>query len=235
MNSNHGSTPIYKFIRLVGAPFRFQVVGLENVQDDGPAIYVCNHLGSIGPIEAILSLPVRCYPWVIGEMTDPQRAPGYLYDDLVHPTWGLNGRFGMLVSTLVSRIAVGLLNGLGSISVDTTRNRTVAGLRRSLALLAEGENLLIFPEDPSQPPDPETQIRPFQCGFIGLCHIHGRDSGSQLPVYPMAVHAKSRMIAVGEALFFENRGDRRQASGRLHHCVSELYRTLEIEFLRGGR
>ena len=56
---------LYKVVRFLGSPFVYHCIGLENIQGRGPAIYVANHLVSVGPVEIILSLPVRLYPWVI--------------------------------------------------------------------------------------------------------------------------------------------------------------------------
>lgn len=224
MNNND---TFYKLVRLAGTPFRYRTVGQEHIQSDGPAIYVANHLGSVGPVQVILSVPVRLYPWVIGEMTDFQRAPRYLYDDFVHPAWHLQGRLGAAISKPLSWLAVWIMRGLTAVSVDRNRGRCVDAFHHSLALLAEGKNLLVFPEDATRPPDPETRLHPFLCGFIALCYMHERARGDRLPIYPLAVHPASRTIAVGEAIFFEDNGDRRQdirrTCERLQGKVRELY------------
>lgn len=227
MDDSNKGTGLYKVVRLAGAPFRFHVTGLENVQAEGPAIYVTNHLGSMGPIASILSMPMRLYPWVIGEMTDPKRAPRYMYDDFVRPAWHLNGRIGMAVSTVVSKAAVGLLNGLGSVAVDRNRGPSIDAFHRSLVLLAKGQSLLVFPEDPAEPLDPATQMRPFFCGFVRLCTMYEQATGNQLPLYPVCVYPGTKTITVGRPIFFEKHGDRRQdvigTCRRLFEAVGELY------------
>ena len=82
---------LYRIIRLLGRPFSYRLIGARNMHYHGPAIYVANHLGSIGPIEVILSMPVRFLPWVIAEMADFRRAPDYLCDDFIHSAWRLGG------------------------------------------------------------------------------------------------------------------------------------------------
>ena len=231
MGSNPGDTALYRFVWRAGGAFRYRVVGREQAQDAGPAIYVSNHLDALGPIMSVLSIPVRFHPWVIGEQTDPRRAPRYLYDDFVSPAWHLNGRLGMAVSWALSRITVPLLTGLGCVSVDSTRHETLPAFRRSLELLTAGENLLIFPEEASSPEEPESRLHQFQCGFIGLCSMYERATGDRLPIYPVAVHAGRKAIAVGQPVFHENRGDRHvdvQATcDRLRERVRELYLALE--------
>jgi 1-acyl-sn-glycerol-3-phosphate acyltransferase len=225
------SDNVYNAVRLLGSPFSYRCVGLEHVQGKGPAIYVANHLGATGPIQAILSLPVRLYPWIIAEMADFGRAPRYLYDDFVHPTWRLRGWHGRVVAALVSRIAVWLIRGVGCIAVDRNRGRFMDPFRRSLALLSEGRNLFVLPEDSKAPPDPETGICPFLRGFILLCPLYEALNGDRLPVYPVAVSSRCRVVSVGAPLYYEARGRRRddilRLGGRLEQTVREMYRDLE--------
>jgi hypothetical protein len=222
---------LYRAIRLLRFPFAYRCIGMENVQGDGPAIYVSNHLDSVGPVEVVLSVPVRFYPWVIAEMTDPKRAPRYLYDDFVGPIWGLRERVGVPVATVLSRLTVGLLRGLGCIPVDRNRGRYMGAFRRSLALLEAGKNLLVFPEDPKGPMDPETRMRPFMAGFLLLCSKHARLTGHQLPLYPVAVHRERRVVAIGVPLLASLgghwRADVLQTRDRVQAAVKEMYRSLE--------
>jgi len=211
MNHHTGAPLVYRAFRAFGAPFRFRVMGLENIMSAGPAVYTANHLGSLGPIQAILSVPVRFHPWVIGEMLDPTRAPRYLHDDFVGPELHLNGWVGMAVATTLSWISVRLLSGAGAIAVDSNRGLIGAAFRHSLDLLGDGRNLLVFPEDEAEPADPETGMHPFKCGFAELCAIHQRRTGERLPVYPMAVHPGSRMLAIGKAQFLQDGANHRQA------------------------
>lgn len=210
MDRDGGAPLVYRTFRAFGGPFRFQVSGLEHISCDGPAIYAANHLGALGPIQAILSVPVRFYPWVIGEMIDPARAPRYLYDDFVGPELHVGGIAGMSLATAISWISVRLLRGIGAISIDSNRGRITDGFRRSLELLARGQKLLIFPEDNLAPADPETGMHPLKAGFAQLCTMHRRATGERVPVYPMAIHAGARRIKIGAPMFVEDgRGRRR--------------------------
>ncbi len=221
---------LYRSVRWLGAPLRFNTCGVENILNSGPGIYACNHLASEGPIAVILSLPVRFYTWTIAEMMDLQRAPQYLFDDFVHPVWHLNGWFGKTVSFLVSRVAVRLLTGLGSISVDRSRGGFAGAFQHSLDLLKEGKNLLIFPEDPKGPLDPDLQMRPFMVGYTWLCHLYLKETGQQLPVYPLASYPPERLVCVGEPQYFVTGGDPRReirVFGRQVECkVQRLYQSL---------
>ncbi len=234
MNRAIGSDPVndllYRSVRWLGAPLRFNTCGMENIRNSGPAIYACNHLASEGPIAVILSLPIRFYTWTIAEMLDFRRASQYLFDDFVHPVWHLNGRFGKTVSFLVSRITVRLLTGLGSISVDRSRGGFASAFQHSLDLLKAGKNLLVFPEDPKGPLDPTLQMRPFMAGYTWLCHLYLKESGQPLPVYPLAAYPPKRLVCVGEPEYFVSSGDPRwqiRVFGRHVECkVQLLYQSL---------
>jgi 1-acyl-sn-glycerol-3-phosphate acyltransferase len=224
-----GDSFVYDTARFIGSPFSYDVVGFENITTPGPAIYIANHMGTLGPIETILSVPVRFYPWVIAEMTDFKDAPAYLFNDFVHPVLHLNGRFGMLFSTLLTKISVRLLKAIGSVSIDRFGGMTTDGFRHSLRLLNEGRNLLIFPEDPLLPIDPDSSMRHFMPGFATLCSLFQVDEGSHLPVYPMAVHAASETIAIGKAEVYHSYGRHREAINDFSQVIEVRVRTLYQE------
>ncbi len=229
MNHLAGAPPVYRTIRAIGAPFRFRVSGLDHVRDGGAAVYTANHVGSLGPVQAILSVPVRFYPWIIGEMLDPIRAPRYLYDDFVSRDLRLEGWAGMTVATAISWISVRLLKGAGAIAIDNNRGRIIDGFRRSLELLAEGANVLVFPEDNRGPIDPQTRMYPIKPGFAQLALMHRRATGEQVPVYPMAVHPRARRIAIGSPMVIEGGNGRRS---ELEHACAEL-REQMVDLYRG--
>jgi 1-acyl-sn-glycerol-3-phosphate acyltransferase len=167
-------------------------------------------------------------------MTDIKRSPRYLYDDFVHPDWHLNGRFGMLVSTLLSKITVRMLNSLGCVSVGRTSGWTLEGFRNSLSLLEEGKNLHIFPEDPRLPLDPDTLMCPFMSGFVGLCRMYQDAYGAQLPVYPMAVFPGTETIAIGKPEFYNKQGFRRDDIHNFTRIVEEDVHRLYLGLKHGS-
>jgi len=225
------SNLLYRAIRLLRFPFAYRCIGMENVEGNGSAIYVANHLDSVGPVEVVLSVPVRFHPWVIAEMTDPKRAPRYLYDDFIGPICGHDERLGLPISAILSRLTVGLLRGLDCIPVDRNRRRYMGAFRRSLTLLEAGKNLLVFPEDPNGPIDPATRMRPFMAGFLLLCTKHARLTDRQLPLYPVAVHRERRVVAIGAALRASSgghwRADVLQTRDRVQAAVKDLYLAVE--------
>jgi 1-acyl-sn-glycerol-3-phosphate acyltransferase len=218
----------------LGAPFRYQVNGLENVRDSGPALFVANHLGALGPVEMVLSVPLRFYPWARAEMLDPRRAPAYLYDDLIRPVLHLEGRTGMILSWLITRLSVPLLTGIGTIPVDSASGWTAGTFRKSLALLEEGKNLLVFPEDAKREQDPQTLMSPFNCGFAGISRMYYKSTGKELPVYPVAVHADSKKVQIGDVLYYEDSGQWRTDTFRFCRLIEARVRELYLNLQTTG-
>lgn len=225
---------IYDLARLIGSPFSYDVLGFENIQTPGPAIYIANHLGPTGPLETVLSIPIRLYPWGIAEMTDYKRAPQYLFDDFVHPVLHLNGKFGLLFSTFLTKLSVPLFKSIGVVPIDRFGGWTVDGFRLSLKLLQEGKNLLIFPEDPLLPMDPDTLMRHFMPGFATLCRLFANEQSLPLPVYPVAVNSVSEMVAIGKPEFFHASGGHRQAIDAFTQLLEQRVRELYLELKRSA-
>jgi len=223
---------VYDLACLVLSPFSYDVIGLENIQTPGPSIFIANHLGPTGPIEMCLSIPIRFYPWTIGEMSDPDRAPQYLFDDFVHPVLHLNGRFGLWFSTMLTKISIPLFNSIGVIPIDRFSGWTADGFRHSLRLLNEGKNLLIFPEDSAASMDPVTSMRPFMPGFATLCSIFESQAGFKLPVYPAAVHAGAETVTIGKPEYLHPHGQRKEAIEAFSQLVESRVRDLYLDLKR---
>lgn len=192
------SRSIYSIFQFLLAPFfQYEVAGVERLQN-GPAIFIANHLGAVGPLAIVCSLPVRLYIWAIAEMMDYQRAPQYLYDDFVHPTLGLSGEIGLALATAITKISVPLLRHIGCIPVERNAGIPLVAYKRSLEVLKTGGSILIFPEDSQQAHDPETQMAPFMRGFAVLSLMFEQQTEKILPIYPIVVHPETRSLLVGE-------------------------------------
>ena len=199
--------PLYHALRLLGAPFRFRVMGMEHVRTGGPAVYVANHCGNLGPVVIVLSVPLRFYPWVKADLLDPRRSPAHLYREFGQRTLHLSPGPGMALMRVISWITVPLLRAIGCIPVESQGFYTSDAFRRSLGLLMQGANVLIFPEDALRPLDEETMLHPFNMGFVQLCRLYRRMALADLPLYPVAVSPPARAIAIGEPQFYREDGD----------------------------
>lgn len=223
----------YRALRIPGVFLRYRVIGLENVRHGGPALYVANHLNTLGPLLFFFALPIRFHPWVKADLMDPQRSPRYLYEQFVGPVLHLKGRPGLMIARACSWASVPLIRLLGSVPVESGIDWTGRAFRISLSLLAQGKYLLIFPEDPQGEVDPETQIHAFAYGFAELCRLYQKKTGQRLPVYPMAVHPERKVIAIAEAVFYQAQNNRRESVRRFGEQVQERVRRLYLGVQNG--
>lgn len=222
---------MYKSARVVGYPFRYRVIGLENIIPDRPSIFISNHAGSLGPLSIFISLPVRLHPWVIAEMTDIPRTADYLYKDFILPAWHLRGKFGRQVSKLIAPIAVGVIKSTDPISVDRNQGWVRDAFFQSLELLKSGGKLLIFPENPERDKDDSHEIRPFLGGFCWLSQMYQKSTGEPLVIQPMAVYPKGHRMILGSPITLDISGDIRttiqSATKRLQDIVLSLYYSIK--------
>jgi 1-acyl-sn-glycerol-3-phosphate acyltransferase len=194
-------------------------------------IIVSNHVGEVGPIAMMLSMPFQLHPWSISDMTDKMRAPDYIYKDFIQPVWKLKGWFGNWVAQVVGRIATMLINGLGAVAVDKQSISIQKAFKTSMELLLDGKSILVFPEEPFLAADPKTGIKPFAAGFTWLCHLYQQETGKTLLVIPAAVHAGKKTILLGEPFTFTfheyPKMDIARAEMLLEREVKKLYTQLE--------
>ncbi len=223
---------LYHALRLLGTPFRYSCNGQEILPDQQPVLFVSNHCGPIGPVACVLSLPRRVYPWIVVDMLDPKRIVPYLYQDFITNSLHLQGPFGWFLAKAIAKIALPLLQGLGCIAVDRYDVRFFGAFHRSLELLEAGKSLLIFPEDPLLPINPETGMRPFMSGFLWLCVLYERKTGKRLPVIPTAVIPSKRRIILEEPMFLPTlqspKEDMRKLAQEIEIKVSRLLKRADL-------
>lgn len=218
---------LYKVGRWLGRPFRYQVLGAENIVLERPKLFISNHAGSLGPLSILVTFPIKLHPWVIAEMVDIPRTAEYLYKDFVKPAWHLNGHIGKPISNLIAPIAVNVIKSVDPIPVDRNRGWCREAFQESLQLLLAGESLLIFPENPERPAGPDAVIRPFLGGFCWLSQMFQSAKGRPLVIQPMAVYPPGRRMIIAAPVYLDLSGDRRKAinrsTGELESIVRRLY------------
>ncbi len=213
-----------------------ELVGRENLPERGPAVFVANHVGAMGPIAVVASLPVRVYPWIIGDMIDPAKASAYLNMDFVEKQLRLRPPLSEWLSAALSKITVPLLREIGCIGVRQGE-ALLDTYRLSADLLAEGRNLLVFPEDPKQALDQYYQMSPFQKGFAHLGEFFYQRTHQCLRFYPLVVHVDSLRVKVGKPITFNPLNPVHQERTRIRNVletlIHQIYDGMVMEEYRG--
>lgn len=208
-----------------------ELLGGDNLPTKGPAVFVCNHLGALGPIAAYASIPLKLHFWIHASMLDPALAPDYLRLDFVEPQLHITPPFSYWLAAAISKIHVPLLRAIGGIPVYQNPEQIRQTFELSMNILKQGGYLLIFPEDASLPADEHNKMSPFKKGFTRLGEIYYKSTRQRLPFYPVTVHVASRTVQVGKALYYNPFNppvkERMRLKNALEHFVCQMYMQAE--------
>lgn len=175
--------------------------GSENLPEQGPAIFIGNHLGALGPIGAVATIPLRLYPWIHEHMLDDKKAAAYLNMDFVERRLKLRPPLSGIVSKGLSHITVPLLRSVGCIPVRRGYKNMQTTWEESLACLLDGKILLVFPEDESLGLNPQTNMAPFQKTIFRLGEKYYEQTRKILAYYPVAIQ-ESHSVKVGAPYWY---------------------------------
>ena len=199
----------------------------ENLPERGPAVFVSNHLGAMGPIAVGASLPYLLHTWIHADILDPALAPDYLRRDFVESQLRVPPPISLWLARVISKIHVPLLRATGGIPVYHAPEGLLETYRLSVDALAGGKFALVFPEDPGQPLDPRYRMTPFQKGFTRLGELYYERTRQALSFYPLAVHAETRSVRVGKPIRYNyfNRpaSERRRVKNLLEQSIRAMY------------
>lgn len=208
-----------------------ELLGEENLPDKGPAVFISNHLGPLGPIGVFSSLPFRLYPWVVGEMVDPDLAPDYIRQDFVEPRLRLRPPVSQYFSRALTKITIPLFNSIQGIPAYLGGQELLYDtLEKSLAFLLEDKYLLVFPEYAILGTDSLKKIYPFQKTVFRLGEMLFAANGQRLGFFPLAVH-ESHKVKVGNPIFFspltQSVKERLRLKNQIENAVHRLYLELD--------
>ncbi len=203
------------------------LLGADELPERGPAIFVSNHLGALGPIAVGAVIPLRLHAWTHADMLDQRLAADYLRRDFVEGQLGLTRPFSEWLARGIAKIHVPLLRAVGCVPVHHTPDGLRETFRLSVDLLARGECLLVFPEDPDLPADPRTKMTPFQKGFAHLGELYYQQTKQIISFYPLAVHAESFTVRIGRPIRYNPlvhpAAERTRVKNLLEQTIHEMY------------
>jgi len=203
------------------------LLGADDLPERGPAVFVANHLGALGPIAVGASIPLRLHAWIHADMLDPLLAPDYLRRDFLEPQLHLPRPLSDGLARGISKIHIPLLRAIGCVPVHHTSEGLAETFRLSVDLLTQGECLLVFPENPNLPIDPHTRMKPFQKGFVRLGELFYAHTRKILLFYPLAVHAETFTVRVGRPIRYNPltnpTSERVRIKTLLEQTIHEMY------------
>ena len=210
---------------------RVHLRGARNLRGRGPLIVVANHEGSFGPLSLVTSLPLELYPWVVDETTDARTAARRIQAEFLEAELHLRPPFSTWLARAIARIAAALMRDLNAVPVHQRSRRMQTTVERSVELLEQGKNILVFPEDPDRKLN--DVLGHFCTGFVHLARRYYERTRRAVLFLPVAVNRKARTIRVGQPVSFDAlapfTAEKVRLKRELEHRVEELYRCLEDE------
>ncbi len=191
---------IYDLIyRLLKALYKKPTIrGCNNIHPGSPSVFVANHQDSYGPIILTTHLPFTVYPWVTHEITDKQLCPVYVEKDFIYKELRLKPPLSVLLSTLIGRICVSLMDYLDAIPVFKHDRKAVTSLLRSVEYLEAGRVVLLFPEIADMRRNEKICI--FDNGFVRIARLYAERNQEKVFFYPVAVDKSRRQVTIGQAV-----------------------------------
>lgn len=207
-----------------------RVVGAEHLErKDYPSIFICNHGLFYGPIAAVIYLPTYFRPWVDLKMIDPVLCAAEIYDRELYKAAWLPERFRRWLSRTLARPVTWALNSFDPIPVNKrSAHAAVATFASTVDVLAEGDNVLIFPEKPKRVRKKNKvtvahergTVGNLYTGFASIGRLYYEKTGKALKFYPIYADKPSRTFSIGEPVQFDPSNGPREEKQRI---ASEMH------------
>lgn len=218
---------LYRFVKWTVRTVykKYEVLGKENLPE-GPFVIVGNHVQIHGPIVAQLYMPGKSRTWCIGEMMHPKEVPAYAFQDF----WSEKPKsvrwIFRICSYLIVPLAWFVFRYADVIGVYHDK-RILTTFKQSLKALEAGENLVIFPECPTER---NNIVYEFQDGYADLGRMYGKKTGRKLPFVPMYIAPCLNRIWFGRPEEFDfgvpAAEERKRVNDVMMERVTELGRSL---------
>lgn len=212
------SRAIYKIFRFFAEiVFRgTKVERVEKIQKKGKII-VANHAQLRGPFIGELFLPENCYIWANGQMFHKKEVPDYAMEDFFpyKPKW--MQPICRLASNIMAYLIPPIMENARAIPVYRDA-RIASTFRKSLKLLVEGKNILIFPECHEKN---NNIVNRFQQNFVDIARLYNRRTGEDLAFVPMYIAPDLKRTFVGNEVMYDSAADPEMERERICQYLSD--------------
>ena len=188
-------------------PFnRHRMVNLDHVRTDpeNPVVFLGNHAEIYGPIASALCFPVPVRFWVISKMMFKKKdVRAYMYENTFSKKTYLPVFVRRLLAWYLGWLSVNVMNALRAIPVyRDSPMKLRQTLRESVDALADGENLMIFPEHP-EGKYVKGGISELSPGFLMLAEAWWKKSGKKMRMMPVFANREKRTFTFGNEIVYE--------------------------------
>lgn len=178
---------------------KYKIIDLNEGQIKNNCIFISNHSAANGPLKLNLQLPFKFTPWGINDMCQKYSVRRrYLIDIFYRKKLKYGKVRSWIIGTLFAMLSGYLYKNAGVIpTFENAKLRNTIDM--SINKLEKGENILVFPEDSSN--GYFEILTKYYPGFAMLSKIYYKKTGIDLPVYPIYISKKKKIIIIGKSLF----------------------------------
>ncbi|MBQ3485996.1 MAG: hypothetical protein IJA77_10925 [Clostridia bacterium] len=174
---------------------------------DEPCVFVCNHVGAMGPIQMVVNFPLcdQVKAWCNSGIMDRKFCPDYVRQDYWwEPGCKLEPLYNATIPYIAAAVIPPVLKSAPTIPVyhppGEKNFSPVTTMRLSIAALNEGKHLVIFPEQPSGYKGHHTWIN---MEWLYLAVVYHRKTGKALRLYPVHIDTKGHAFHVAKPVMFD--------------------------------
>ena len=167
-----------------------------------PCVFVCNHVGAMGPIHMVMNFPMsdELLAWCNEGIMNRKTCPAYVRQDYWwEPGCKLEPLYNATLPYIAAAILPPVLKSAPTIPVFHDA-RVMSTVRKSLVQLKSGKHLVIFPEQPSGHGEHHEWIN---TGWLAICTMYYRATGKGLTMYPVYINTKARRFEVSRPVVFD--------------------------------
>ena len=167
-----------------------------------PCVFVCNHVGMMGPLRMVVSFPLceKVQAWCNEGIMNRKTCPAYVRQDYWwEPGCALEPLYNATLPYIAAAIVPPVLKSSPTIPVYHDA-RVMTTLRLSMRALKEGQHLVIFPEQPSGFGEHHQWIN---TGWLNICTMYHRMTGKALRLYPVHIDTAANVFRVAKPICFD--------------------------------
>ena len=170
--------------------------------DGEPCVFCPNHAGALGPIDMMVHFDLRdtARPWFNAAVADPKQVPAYVRQDYWwEPGCKLEPLYNATLPYLAVLVLPLVLHTVTGVPVYHDM-QVLKTFRKSIEFLQAGDQLTIFPQQPSGYKSHHFEINK---GFLQIAPMAHRTLGIALKFYPVYIDHQNHTIYVKKPVQFD--------------------------------
>ncbi len=167
-----------------------------------PCVFVCNHVGAMGPIHMVSTFPFsdEVGAWCNEGIMNRKTCPAYVRQDYWwEPGCKLEPLYNATLPYIAAAILPPVLKSAPTIPVYHDA-RVMTTMRQSMRTLKEGKYLVIFPEQPSGYGEHHDWIN---TGWLNVCTMFHRATGKALRLYPVHIDTEKHEFRIAAPIQYD--------------------------------